>query len=194
MVCKIPLKDGTGGKDDGEDPDRHQRLPAGPKRPLRRRPSARPLHHRHAGPLVRMGLRLSGVEYGLPVPREAMRLVGDPENPRLVTIRSRVDHTDGMLAWAERRLKTLAALDLCGFIFKGRSPSSGMAAVKVYGRDRNGREKGGGDLRRGVHETFSAASRRGGRPPERSAPPGELHRADLRLPADGGSSKDGTAA
>ena len=73
------------------------------------------------------------VEYGLPVPREAMRLVGNPENPRLVTIRSRVDHTDGMLAWAEGRLKSLAALDLGGFIFKSRSPSSGMAAVKVYG-------------------------------------------------------------
>jgi len=73
------------------------------------------------------------VEYGLPIPRESMRLVGDPEAPRLVTIRTRIDHTDGMLAWAEKRLEALAAEDLCGFIFKSRSPSSGMAAVKVYG-------------------------------------------------------------
>ena len=29
------------------------------------------------------------VECGLPVPREAMRLVGDPEDPRLVTFRTR---------------------------------------------------------------------------------------------------------
>jgi len=72
------------------------------------------------------------VEYGLSVPREAMRLVGDPDNPRLVTIRTRIDHTDGMLAWADKRLTELAALDLCGFIFKSRSPSSGMTAVKVY--------------------------------------------------------------
>jgi uncharacterized protein YbgA (DUF1722 family)/uncharacterized protein YbbK (DUF523 family) len=72
------------------------------------------------------------VEYGLPVPREAMRLVGDPENPRLVTIRSGIDHTDGMRAWAKNRLRELEAEDLCGFIFKSRSPSSGMAAVKVY--------------------------------------------------------------
>ncbi len=72
------------------------------------------------------------VEYGLPIPREAMRLVGDPETPRLVTIRTRIDHTDGMLSWADKRLEALAALDLCGFIFKSRSPSSGMAAVKVY--------------------------------------------------------------
>ena len=72
------------------------------------------------------------VEYGLPIPREAMRLVGNPETPRLVTIRTRIDHTDGMLSWADKRLEALAALDLCGFIFKSRSPSSGMAAVKVY--------------------------------------------------------------
>jgi len=72
------------------------------------------------------------VEYGLPIPREAMRLVGDPETPRLVTIRTRIDHTDEMLSWADKRLEALAAEDLCGFIFKSRSPSSGMAAVKVY--------------------------------------------------------------
>ena len=84
------------------------------------------------------------VEYGLPVPREAMRLVGDTENPRLVTIRTRIDHTDGMLAWVEKRLEALAAEDLCGFIFKSRSPSSGMAAVKVYGDAGMAVEKGVG--------------------------------------------------
>jgi uncharacterized protein YbgA (DUF1722 family)/uncharacterized protein YbbK (DUF523 family) len=73
------------------------------------------------------------VECGLGVPREAMRLVGDPEKPRLVTIKTRIDHTDGMLAWAAGRLTALEKEDLCGFIFKSRSPSSGMAAVKVYG-------------------------------------------------------------
>ena len=72
------------------------------------------------------------VEYGLPVPREAMRLVGDPEVPRLMTIRTGIDHTDGMLRWAARRLPELEKEDLCGFIFKSRSPSSGMRGVKVY--------------------------------------------------------------
>ncbi|MFC1896033.1 DUF523 domain-containing protein, partial [Thermodesulfobacteriota bacterium] len=33
------------------------------------------------------------VECGLPVPREAMRLVGDPAAPRLVTIRTKEDLT-----------------------------------------------------------------------------------------------------
>lgn len=72
------------------------------------------------------------VEYGLPVPREAMHLEGDPEMPRLVTIRTGIDHTEGMLAWAARRLDDLAKEDLCGFIFKSKSPSSGMRNVKVF--------------------------------------------------------------
>ena len=72
------------------------------------------------------------VEYGLGIPREAMRLEGDPEAPRLVTIHTRVDHTEGMLAWAAGKLDALAGEGLCGFIFKEKSPSSGMAAVKVF--------------------------------------------------------------
>lgn len=72
------------------------------------------------------------VECGLPVPREAMRLVGDPERPRLVTQRTGVDLTERMLAWAGGRLKALEAEDLCGFVFKSGSPSSGMERVKVY--------------------------------------------------------------
>jgi uncharacterized protein YbgA (DUF1722 family)/uncharacterized protein YbbK (DUF523 family) len=72
-------------------------------------------------------------ECGLGVPREPMRLVGDPSAPRLVTVRTGVDHTDRMKAWAAERLDDLAKRDLCGFVFKSRSPSSGMERVKVYG-------------------------------------------------------------
>src|SRR5512139_1119277 len=57
------------------------------------------------------------VECGLPVPREAMRLVGDPGAPRLVTSRTGVDLTDRMLAWARERVEQLSAEDLCGFVF-----------------------------------------------------------------------------
>lgn len=73
------------------------------------------------------------VEYGLPVPREAMRLVGDPASPNLLTIRTKTDHTTGMKQWADKRLKELEKENLCGFIFKSRSPSSGIRGVKVYG-------------------------------------------------------------
>lgn len=58
------------------------------------------------------------VESGLSVPREAMR--------------SGADHTSRMRRWANKKVTTLAAEDLCGFVFKSRSPSSGMRGVKIY--------------------------------------------------------------
>jgi len=73
------------------------------------------------------------VDCGLPVPREAMRLVGDPKFPRLVTGKTGVDHTEKMRGWARKKLKELERLDLCGYICKKDSPSSGMERVKVYG-------------------------------------------------------------
>lgn len=72
------------------------------------------------------------VECGLPVPREAMRLVGDEQAPRLVTRRTGVDHTQLMQTWAEVKVRQLEAENLCGFIFKKNSPSSGLYRVKVY--------------------------------------------------------------
>jgi len=72
------------------------------------------------------------VECGLSVPREAMRLVGAPEAPRLVTVKTKADLTGSMDAWAEGKVAELSASDLCGFVFKYGSPSSGMSRVKVY--------------------------------------------------------------
>lgn len=69
------------------------------------------------------------VDCGLPTPREAMRLIGDLSAPRLVTSRSGVDHTDRMLRWARSRLRELESLDLCGYICKKNSPSSGMTGI-----------------------------------------------------------------
>ena len=72
------------------------------------------------------------VEAGFGVPRESFRLVGDPGSPRLVTFKSKTDHTDRMVTWAQKRVSELDKEDLCGFIFKSDSPSSGMIRVKVY--------------------------------------------------------------
>lgn len=72
------------------------------------------------------------VEYGLPVPRESMHLIGDPVSPRIVTIRTGIDHTEGMVKWAEDKLRQLEKEELCGFIFKSKSPSSGIVGIKVY--------------------------------------------------------------
>jgi uncharacterized protein YbgA (DUF1722 family)/uncharacterized protein YbbK (DUF523 family) len=71
-------------------------------------------------------------ELGLGVPREAMRLEGDPEHPRLVTNKTRRDLTDSMTTWCRQRVDELEQENLCGFIFKSKSPSSGMERVKVY--------------------------------------------------------------
>ncbi len=71
-------------------------------------------------------------EMGLPIPREKMRLIGEPQSPRLVTIHTAVDYTDKMRQWAEEKLSELAKEELCGFVFKNRSPSSGLKAVKIY--------------------------------------------------------------
>lgn len=72
------------------------------------------------------------VECGLGIPREPLRLVGDHDNPRLVTQKGYVDMTEKMTRWAEKRIKELAGENLCGFIFKSKSPSSGLYRVKVY--------------------------------------------------------------
>jgi uncharacterized protein YbgA (DUF1722 family)/uncharacterized protein YbbK (DUF523 family) len=72
------------------------------------------------------------IEYGLPVPREAMHLNGNPDNPRLITVRTGIDHTEGMLRWVENKLRNLDQESLYGFIFKSRSPSSGIGGVTVF--------------------------------------------------------------
>lgn len=76
------------------------------------------------------------VELGLPTPRETLRLVGEPDAQRLVFSKSGEDITERMQSWAQKRVVELEKENLCGFIFKAKSPSSGMARVKLY--DRNG--------------------------------------------------------
>lgn len=72
------------------------------------------------------------MECGLGVPREPMRLEGDPANPRLITITTRRDLTAPMLAWTEQRLDSLADHGIVGLVLKARSPSCGKQ-VAVHG-------------------------------------------------------------
>ena len=94
------------------------------------------------------------VECGLGVPRESMRLVGDPANPRLVTTRTKDDHTARMARWAHGRIMALEREDLCGFIFKKDSPSCGMARVKVYDERGGPERRGTGIFARMFRERF----------------------------------------
>lgn len=93
-------------------------------------------------------------EAGLGVPREAMRLIGDPANPRMVTVRTGEDRTAVMTDWAERRLLELEAEDLCGFIFKKDSPSSGLMRVNVFAESGMPIRKGVGMFARAFVERF----------------------------------------
>jgi uncharacterized protein YbgA (DUF1722 family)/uncharacterized protein YbbK (DUF523 family) len=94
------------------------------------------------------------VEAGFPIPRESFRLVGDPENPRFVTTRTQVDHTGRMTEWAERRVRELEKENLCGFIFKSDSPSSGLMRVKVYNAKGMAEKKGVGVFARAFTRHF----------------------------------------
>ena len=83
------------------------------------------------------------VELGLGVPREPIRLEGDPAAPRLVAAKSRRDLTRAMTRLVRARAEQLARLDLVGYVFKKDSPSCGMERVRVHGG-------GGRPLRRGT--------------------------------------------
>ena len=84
------------------------------------------------------------VECGLPVPRESMHLEGNPDSPHLVTSHTKQDMTDRMVRWAEKRVAEMEREDLCGFIFKSNSPSSGMERIRVYNEKRIPVKKGVG--------------------------------------------------
>jgi len=72
------------------------------------------------------------VEAGLGIPREAMRLVGSTDEPRLVTIKTKKDHTARMQRFSRQKIRELSTLNLDGFIFKKNSPSCGMQRVRLY--------------------------------------------------------------
>jgi len=111
------------------------------------------------------------VECGFPTPREAFHLEGDPERPRLVTSRTNVDHTERMERWARERVSQLEKEDLCGFIFKSGSPSSGMERVKVRNEKGMPVKKGSGIFARIFMEHFPLL------PVEEE---GRMHDMDLR--------------
>lgn len=71
-------------------------------------------------------------ECGLGIPREPLRLEGSPESLRLIAHDTRLDHTERMVLWSDRKLTDLALENLCGFVFKSKSPTCGMERIPVY--------------------------------------------------------------
>ncbi len=78
------------------------------------------------------------VELGMGIPRESVRLEQDATGLHLVAPKSGRDWTQPMRSFAARRVRTLAALNLSGYVLKKDSPSCGMERVRVYGRPKSG--------------------------------------------------------
>jgi uncharacterized protein YbgA (DUF1722 family)/uncharacterized protein YbbK (DUF523 family) len=106
------------------------------------------------GPYVEYVPVCPEVECGMSIPREALRLVGDPESPRLMTQKTARDYTEQMQDWGARRLQDLEKEGLCGYIFKSRSPSSGMQRIKVYQENGQPLNKGVGIWAKMVMDHF----------------------------------------
>jgi uncharacterized protein YbgA (DUF1722 family) len=61
-----------------------------------------------------------------------MHLVGDPQHPRLITIKSGTDQTQALAKMTGHRLEELQELQLSGYVFKKDSPSCGVERVRIY--------------------------------------------------------------
>jgi len=83
-----------------------------------------------------------------------MRLVGQVEAPRLLTVRPKQDLTERLLSWAGKRVEELAQENLDGFIFKSKSPSCGPSRVKIYNDQGRIASRGVGLFARAFTERF----------------------------------------
>lgn len=71
------------------------------------------------------------VAIGLGIPRETIRLVGDPEAPQAVgTVHSELNVTRELADYGQHMAGEMT--DISGYIFMQKSPSCGLERVKVY--------------------------------------------------------------
>lgn len=94
------------------------------------------------------------VECGMSVPREPMRLEGDPSEPGLIaTIYSKIDKTSLIKRWLKVKLEELRTEDLSGFVFKSRSPSCGLR-VDIFDEKGNAIKKVAGMFASSIMKVF----------------------------------------
>lgn len=106
------------------------------------------------GPYVEWVPVCPEVEAGLGTPREAMRLVGNAQRPRLVTIKSGKDRTKALETMTSNRIDELKEIDLSGYVFKKDSPSCGMERVRIYNEHGMPTRNGVGVFARAFIERF----------------------------------------
>lgn len=111
-----------------------------------------------AGPLAQAGVRFIPLcpeaECGLGVPREPMRLEGEPACPVLKTLVSRVDQTHRVMDWSVKRLESLAGEGVRGFLLKSRSPSCGVSEVPIHDAHGGAKPQGMGIFARACQNRF----------------------------------------
>ena len=72
------------------------------------------------------------VACGMSVPREPIRLYGNPEDPQVVTVKSGIDCGEPLKRWVHQAIIVIKQRGLRGFILKKNSPSCGLYRMKVY--------------------------------------------------------------
>ncbi|MDB6142847.1 MAG: hypothetical protein JWP80_1891 [Pseudomonas sp.] len=71
------------------------------------------------------------VAIGMGIPREAIRLIGDPEHPQAIgSVHSELNVTQALADYGAHMATQMD--DICGYIFMQKSPSCGLERVKVY--------------------------------------------------------------
>lgn len=79
------------------------------------------------------------VESGMGVPREAVQLRSGESGLRMVGMETQLDYTDALSGFAIKQVADLAGSNLCGYVFKSKSPSCGL---KVDVQDQDGQASG----------------------------------------------------
>jgi uncharacterized protein YbgA (DUF1722 family)/uncharacterized protein YbbK (DUF523 family) len=95
------------------------------------------------------------MEVGMGVPRETVALYGNLEAPKMISKKTETDWTERMKYYIKGQMKRLAHDNLCGYIFKSKSPSCGIARVPVFSKtDRSKARHGAGMFANAFIKTF----------------------------------------
>ena len=72
------------------------------------------------------------VDVGMGTPRETVALYGTLENQKIIGKKSQTDWTMKMKQYTNDRIFKLSKENLCGYIFKSKSPTCGIGKVPIY--------------------------------------------------------------
>jgi uncharacterized protein YbbK (DUF523 family)/uncharacterized protein YbgA (DUF1722 family) len=72
------------------------------------------------------------VESGLSVPRKPLHLVEINKKTCVLTSDNQCDYTDKIVEWSTCHVRALKSQNLCGYIFKSKSPSCGLDKIKKH--------------------------------------------------------------